>query len=171
MEGWTRQRYPKGWKLHLLRTSSCPEFGGSSLCPSQGTLPVWDAKALYHGLLLMYTAQFPSHGPLSQMLPNHSSRVSFLWDGPIIYCHGNVSAMVCWLCLLAQTLLPLSSAYSCSFPATVLCPQGPSGPTDCLTTLCHSGLCPVPLLPAVTTSASCQIALPPQYCCFHLIAE
>ena len=91
-------------------------------------------------------------------------RVLFLSDSPTIPCHGNMSRMVFASPNPSATVLCLYMLSN--FSTTLLCPQGPSGLMDCLTILCSSGLCPAPLLPAATTSASCQDTLPPNDAAF-----
>lgn len=102
--------------------------------------------------------------------PPHAAqpvRVLFLSDSPTIPCHSNVSPMVCWLFASSNPSTPVLCLYMLSnFSTTILCPQDPSGLTDYPTILCSSGLCLAPLLPAATTSASCQDALPPNAAAF-----
>lgn len=145
------------YRLHPLWPSSSPEVGGNSLCPSLGALqcglqrPAPMAFNVYCPIAFPwpsppYAAQPLSEGPPPIGQPNHP----LPWLA--VFASPNPSAVV--LCLYRLS----------NFSATVLCPRGPSGLTDCLTTLCSSGLGPAPLY---QLPRHC----PTQCCCFHLIVE
>lgn len=96
---------------------------------------------------------------------------------PAITYHGNVSARVCWLCLLATSCLPWSSTCTC-YPNSLQQSSAPDGhiihgpwtsPVCCqgplalrtIQSLCSSGVVPSPSpKSAANTSVSCQDPLP-----------
>lgn len=169
-----RQKQPLDGRLDQTEVSKGVEIIGCTCCElpaaqkqeETASVPLWVLcqfglpRPSSHGLLMYYPISFPwpfppyaaqplSQGPLSIGWPNHP-------------CHGVLAVFA--------SLNPYATAlclYMLSnFSAIVLCPQGPSGLMDCLTTLCSSGLCPAPLLPAATTSESCHDALPPNATAF-----
>lgn len=117
--------------LHLPWTSWRPEVGGSNLYPCHGPLPVC---GLPRASTTALSCVLPNFFPMAfcpVCCPTTQPGPSAYGMTTAIPCHGNVSARVCWLCMLATPFAMVFCLYMLSnFSATALCPCGLHNPGE-----------------------------------------
>lgn len=188
MSGWSEQRFHEGVEIIGCTCCELPDYqkleeaaSVPARAPYQCGLPRPSTTAPWRVLPNFFPMAFwPICCPTTQPGPSAYGMT------PII-CHGNPSARVCWLCFLAKPCLPWTSACTCSPTsqqqssaqglhnpeATAFCswalPRS-SGPIDCLTTLCSSGILPSPS--PTSCHYQCELSRPsPIQCCWYNLIE
>ena len=177
MKGW------KSWAAPAVNFLTTRSWRKQPLPLPWPSACVWAAQGFHHGPL-MCVAQFLSHGLLPCMLPNHSARAFCLWNDhshPLPWqclCQGMLVVHACYtVChgvlpvhavqLLCNSSLPLRATQPRGAMALCSCElPRPSGPLNCLITLCGSRVMPSPSFTSRHYHCELPSPSPTQCCCY-----